>query len=187
MHYRLRRIGVWSAVKISFLINGLLGVCLGFIAGLFMFLFSALMSRLAYLPSDVYGDMAFSSPMIGGVAVLVFLPLFYGFLLAVVNGIIITAITVWLYNLFAKALGGVELEFEEGRVPIVYKQETPKPAVPQAPPPEKPESPPESPPPPTEPEAPEPHEPEESDETEKKKDNDDKYKPPPTSEGGVDV
>ncbi|MBD3234418.1 MAG: hypothetical protein GF315_11900 [candidate division Zixibacteria bacterium] len=179
MHYRLRRIGVWSAVKISFLINGLLGVCVGFVAGLFMFLFSALMSRLTYLPSDVYGDMAFSSPMIGGVAALVLLPLFYGFLLAVVNGIILTAIAVWLYNLFARALGGVELEFEEGRVPVVYKKTTPKPAVPQAPPPQQPESPPESPPPPPEPE--------ESDETEKKKDDDDKYKPPPTSEGGVDV
>jgi len=160
--YRLRKIGVWSAVKISFLINALLGACLGFLVGMFLFLFGALFSGL----SDLAGAEEFPIPIFGGIAALFFLPIFYGFLMAVMNGIIITAIGVWLYNIFARLVGGVEVELEQAPVRAVYS--APPPAMPQ-----QPVSPP--------PNFPKP------DPTPPIFWDDEQYKPPKSSEGGVDV
>ena len=45
MNYEVKQINVWSAIKVSFIINAILGVLLGLLAGLIMLFFSALISR----------------------------------------------------------------------------------------------------------------------------------------------
>jgi hypothetical protein len=162
MKYRIHKIGVWSAVKISFLINALLGACLGFFIGIMFFLFGALLARF----SDIPGGPELGMPMIGGVAAIILMPIFYGFFLAVVNGIIVTAIGIWLYNIFSGLVGGVEMELDEIRIARTYAQPPPSPGQvnPAAP----------------EPESPSPKMPPAGD-----KENDSEK--PGTSQGGVDV
>ena len=114
MKYLVRRAGVWSVVKISFLLNGIFGALIGLFVGFILLIFSAVFSQLGgYMPPEADIFPAFA----GGILSIILLPIFYGFLLAVFNGIIITGIVVWLYNILAGALGGVEIELNEIKKP----------------------------------------------------------------------
>ncbi len=166
MNYQLKRIGVWSAVKISFLINGLLGLILGFFAGFILFFFRALLMNFA----EFQGGMDINPSMMGGAFAIIILPLMYAFFLAVVNGIIITGVSVLLYNLFSNLTGGIEIELNS----IALAQAAAPPMQRQTPPPIQP--------------AENTIPPDKTDEPKNPVDGDDKREEPPlTSEGGVDV
>ncbi|MBD3170096.1 MAG: hypothetical protein GF307_11480 [candidate division Zixibacteria bacterium] len=159
MKYYVRRISVWSVVKITFLLNGIFGALIGLFIGFILLIFSAVFTRFGgYMPpqADILPTFA------GGVLSVIFLPVFYGFMLAIVNGIIITAIVVWLYNILAGALGGVEVELEATKIQS------------SAPPPPKPKPAPD-----VKPVQPSPTRPEPEDNN--------PGEPPKRSEGGVDV
>jgi hypothetical protein len=132
MKYRLRKIGVWSAVKVSFIINAILGACMGFFMGVIFFFLGALFSQIPELPNgtDVSG-----LPFMGGIAMVFLLPLFYGFFMAVFNGIIVTAIACWLYNLISNLVGGIEWELDEVKPVTIAAPRAPAPAPPPPPPP----------------------------------------------------
>jgi hypothetical protein len=118
MNYEVKQINVWSAIKVSFVINAILGVLLGLLVGFIMLFFSALISRLAYLPA---GQTDFG--LFTGVAAIIIFPVIYGVFGGIVNGIILTGLFCLLYNLIVKATGGVVLELKGAAV-------TPKPAAP---------------------------------------------------------
>jgi hypothetical protein len=106
MRYELRTIGVWSFVRVSFLIHLVLGFILGVFGALFLGMLTALMSSLPYGSSDSGVD-----PTAFGPAMLIILPVVYS-IGAAVFGTIFTAIMAVVYNLIVKMVGGVEFELE---------------------------------------------------------------------------
>lgn len=104
MKLELKKISVWAAVKVSFVLN----LMLGFIVGIF---YAFLLLLLSSLPMSMMGDdtpRMFSA--FAGVAA-IFLPFFFAFFLGVVYTIIV-AISVIAYNLVVKLTGGLEFEFK---------------------------------------------------------------------------
>jgi hypothetical protein len=157
MKYNIRKIGVWSAIKISFLLNGILGAVIGFFIGVFFFAFGALISQFEQMAAGWSGGADVGPPFLGGILAIILMPIFYAFFMAVFNGIIVTGIAVLLYNILSGAIGGIEIELETMRPAVQYV----KPAASQ-----KPASPPPEPP---------------------KPGDDRDREPPMTTEGGVDV
>ena len=103
MTWELKKVDVWSVVKISFFIYGVFG----FIFGLFYLVFFAFMGSIL---SQLGGD--FSSLNIGALGGLV--GIFLAFLLAIfyaVIGAIFSAIFGWIYNILAKLIGGLKFNF----------------------------------------------------------------------------
>jgi len=104
MNLELKRIDIWSCIKISFILYGIFGLAIGiFYAILLTFLGGVLSS---------FGGKDFSSfsglfTGVLGIFVAFFLAIFYA-----VIGSIFSAIFAWLYNVFARVAGGVKFEFE---------------------------------------------------------------------------
>ncbi len=102
MKFELKRIAVWPAVKISFLVN----LVLGFIIGIFYAFFLALLMALPTAMADP--NFAPFSAISG--AILVLVPFLFAFGGAVMYTIAVF-IFVIVYNLFAKIAGGMEFEY----------------------------------------------------------------------------
>lgn len=145
MNYEVKEIDIWSAIKVSFVINAILGVLLGFVIGLVMLFFSALISRLAYLPGREADFGVFT-----GVASIIIFPVIYGVFGGIINGIIVTGLFCLFYNLVVKATGGVVLQLKgvevgpgPGGVATYRAPEPPKETIQPPPPPSEtePESP----------------------------------------------
>ena len=111
MKYELKRISVWSVIKITFVLN----LFLGFLFGLF---YAFIVLLITALPMSMMGeDSAGIFPALAGVAAFV-LPFLFAFFFAVVYTIV-AAIMTFAYNLVAKLTGGVEWELKE--VPEIVK------------------------------------------------------------------
>ena len=95
----LKKIGVFSAGKIT----GILYAGLGLIAGVFISLFSVL-GAFAGAMSDQEGALV---GLFFGVGAVIFIPVFYG-----IMGFIAGILTAFLYNLAAGVIGGLELDLE---------------------------------------------------------------------------
>jgi hypothetical protein len=96
----LRRIGVLSLGKIMGILYALIGLLVG---GMM-----ALISLLGLvIPQQQNAGDAMMGMLFGGVAALIFLPIFYG-AIGFVGGIIMA----FLYNLVAGMVGGLEFEFD---------------------------------------------------------------------------
>jgi ribose/xylose/arabinose/galactoside ABC-type transport system permease subunit len=93
MIHRVRRIGVAQLAKTM----GVLDLLIGLVFAVCFFIFASMMPK---------GQLGQAFPM-GGMAMLIFLPLLYGFF-----GYVIGALIAWLYNLVAGWVGGVELDLE---------------------------------------------------------------------------
>ena len=107
MKYELKAIGYWSLIKISFVINLIVGFVLGLFVAMFIGAFLSLagrMSGLAGMPME--GELPSAGFMV------VFLPFLYGFGAAIFNTILFV-IVAFVYNVMAKLVGGIELEFSE--------------------------------------------------------------------------
>ena len=99
---KVKKIGVLSAAKIE----GLFGVIIGLVSGVFWALASASFSRM--WGPEGYG---YDNPMMYrwfGVGAIIIMPIVYGVL-----GFICGAIGAWLYNLVAGWIGGLEIELEK--------------------------------------------------------------------------
>jgi len=92
---KLKKIGVLSCAKVY----GIIGLIMGLILGILLALFGGMMSA-----ASESGIMFVGMGFLGIIA----LPIFYG-----VVGFLAGAVTAWLYNLGAKWVGGIELEFEK--------------------------------------------------------------------------
>ena len=105
MKLELKRISVWSAVKLSFVLN----LILGFIFGIF---YAFIVLAIASLPMSVMGeDTPRFLPAFAGIAAIL-LPFFFAFFLGVIYTIIVAIATV-AYNLVAKLTGGLEFEYKQ--------------------------------------------------------------------------
>jgi hypothetical protein len=115
MMYEIKRIDVWSCVKIAFILFGILGL-------LFGIAYAMLLSALLGFFSQMGGEFqslggTFTGAL--GIFMIFFLAIFYA-----VIGALVTAILSWLYNLLARGLGGVRfhLEPEKSNVPAASPQ-----------------------------------------------------------------
>lgn len=102
MKYELKRIKVWSAIKIGFFLWGLIG----FLGGLYM----AMMMPLLMKFMETLGPMSEDFSSFGPFA-LIFLPILYS-LMAAVAGTILTALAAGFYNLISSLMGGLEVTLE---------------------------------------------------------------------------
>jgi Na+/melibiose symporter-like transporter len=109
MIYQIRRVNVWSLMKVAFVIFGILGV----IVGIFYAIFFALMGQMLELggPSE-FSRMTGLFGGIMGVFAGLFLAIFYA-----VIGSLMTAFFAGLYNLLARGFGGIELHLEPQEAP----------------------------------------------------------------------
>ena len=101
---RLNRIGIGSAAKLSGAMYGAMGLIFGVVFGLLSLLGMGLASQFA--ADSPEAPPAFLGPLFGVGAIILF-PLLYG-----VMGLIIGAISAALYNLFARMVGGLEVELQ---------------------------------------------------------------------------
>ncbi|MCP4580383.1 MAG: hypothetical protein GY839_02100 [candidate division Zixibacteria bacterium] len=110
MNYELKKIDLFSAIKISFLVNAIIGLLVGLLIGLIMMVIMGVAGSV--MP---YDQMDYGGPDIGAMGMFggFFIGILYALLIAVGNGIILTGIVVLLYNLFAGWLGGIKLKFDK--------------------------------------------------------------------------
>jgi len=111
MEFEIKRINTWSAVKVSFVVYGVLGFLVGIFYGLFIFSLGGLLGSLGSGELAPFAGM-FTS-FVGGFFFTIIMGFFLAFVMAVVYGVIITAIIVWLYNLFSKWTGGIKVNLEK--------------------------------------------------------------------------
>ena len=105
MKLELKKISVWAAVKVSFILN----LILGFLIGLFMAFFFVLIASLPMRLGNEESAGLFSA--FAGVAA-IFLPFIYAFICAIFNTAL-AAIMAFAYNLIVKLTGGLEFEFKQ--------------------------------------------------------------------------
>jgi hypothetical protein len=84
----IQSVGVLSCAKIMGAIYGALGLIFG----------------------PIFFLATFLGALAGGVAILIFLPLFYGAL-----GFSMGALSAWAYNIAAKKLGGIQIDIRDSR------------------------------------------------------------------------
>jgi hypothetical protein len=101
----IRRFGVFSVAKMNAILWFIFGLIIGVIYGLFFIIFGAAMSSLA--PEGADATAGGIGSVVGGVAIMVMMPLFYG-----VIGLIAGAIGALAYNLLAGMIGGIKFEIE---------------------------------------------------------------------------
>jgi ABC-type multidrug transport system permease subunit len=169
MKFELKSIGYWSVIKISFVINLVVGACIGLFVGTFFGLIMSFASQMG----GMGGMSGMDIPMFenGGPAsilVVIMMVFLYGFMGAIFNTILAIIIT-FVYNMASRLLGGVELELSQmqlqpvmpnayaGQQGAQYQQQPmqayaqPQPQMPQQappPPPVQPQAPQHTPPPP---------------------------------------
>jgi uncharacterized BrkB/YihY/UPF0761 family membrane protein len=117
MTYEIKKIDVWSVVKIAFILYGIFGL----IFGLF---YALLLTFLGGILSQFGGDFGqISGFFTGAVGILMafFIALFYA-----VIGAIFTAIFVWLYNVLAKLAGGIRFNLEGEKIATPPPAEKPE-------------------------------------------------------------
>lgn len=105
MNFELKRVDVWSVVKIVFFLDAVIGLLVGFF-------YTLVFSLVGGMAGFLNGERAL--PMVGLFSGLV--GFFMSFVLAIfyaVFGAVLTAILVGLYNLLARWLGGFRLSLAE--------------------------------------------------------------------------
>lgn len=95
----IRRIGVLSAAKVF----GMLGLVLGFLLGLMMFVMTSL-GGMAALAQEQSGAALMAGM---GLLAIIVMPLIYGVFMFVAG-----AIQAFIYNVGARFVGGIEIEVE---------------------------------------------------------------------------
>jgi len=101
---RINKMGVLSVAKIQGLIGLIIGLLIGLIYGFFIIVYSLFGAGM------VGGDAAVAiggGGVVLGIVAIIFFPIFYGVL-----GFIGGAIGAALYNVFARVVGGIEMETE---------------------------------------------------------------------------
>lgn len=112
MKLEIKSIGIWSLIKISVFIN----MIVGFIFGIFYALMLSFISISGLLPLDIMGNEDIT--LLGMIIVV---PIMFS-IGGAVFGTIWGVICVFIYNLLAKLIGGLEINAEN----ISVKESTPQ-------------------------------------------------------------
>ena len=99
--WRIKRIGIYSAVKINSVVSCVIGFIFGTIWGLGMVFFSSIMGRMLSVNTTGFG-----------LAVLVFFPFIFAVIFGLL-GMVFSFLFALLYNLVSGMLGGIEVEIDE--------------------------------------------------------------------------
>ena len=99
-HWKLKRIGLLSAVKIGSVLSCVIGFIAGSLWALIIVFFSSLINMITNNQAPSLGFAA-----------LIILPVFFAGLYAVL-GAIITFLSVLLFNIVAGLLGGLDIEVD---------------------------------------------------------------------------
>jgi len=99
-HWKLRRIGILSAMKIGGAISVVTGIVLGFFWAIFMVFFSSMIGMMSSKPMPA-----------PGMSVFIFIPLLTGILYGFF-GVFMSFLLALLYNIAAGFLGGLEFEVD---------------------------------------------------------------------------
>jgi hypothetical protein len=142
MKYELKSIGYWPLIKVSFLIN----LIIGFIVGLFFALFMGFILSMMEHLGGMSGMPMYTEEMLPIGVMLILYPFMFAFFGAVFYTLF-CLIIAFVYNIIVKLVGGFEFELKEVQVaytaPAVpsYAQNTfpsPPPTPPPPPPPVEP-------------------------------------------------
>lgn len=139
MRYELRSIGIWSFVKVAFFVNLVAGFVSGLLYALF---FGAIMAAMSQMPQ--FGG-AFQEMQGVGIGVMLILFPIIGAFSAAFFGTLFGLVFVVVYNLTARLVGGLELDFQLERMesspaPSRQHPEAPPSQSPPPPPPARGES-----------------------------------------------
>ena len=99
--WRIKRIGLITAVKIGGAVSCIMGFILGTLWGLGMAFFSSLMGTMLSMNTTGFG-----------LAALVFFPFLFALIYGVL-GMVFSFFFALLYNLVSGILGGIEVEIDE--------------------------------------------------------------------------
>jgi hypothetical protein len=105
MNWEIRKIDLWSAIKISFIANAALGFVLGLVIGLM----SAVLTKFMYPFMAMRGEELEEIGTASGAFMVIFMPFFMAFFMAVIYGVVITGIVVLIYNIIAGLAGGIRI------------------------------------------------------------------------------
>jgi len=103
MTYEIRKIDVWSVVKIAFFLYGIFGLLFGLFYAIILTMLGGILSQFGPEFESMRGLTG-----VLGIFMAFFLALFYA-----VIGAVGTAIFTWIYNLLAKGLGGIKFYLEQ--------------------------------------------------------------------------
>lgn len=106
MTYEIKKIDVWSCMKIAFVLFGVIGLLFGIFYAIMLTMIGGILSQMGSEFQSLGG--LFTGAI--GIFMVFFLAIFYA-----VMGAVITAILTWIYNLLASGLGGIKFNLvEEG-------------------------------------------------------------------------
>jgi hypothetical protein len=97
----LKRVGIVSVAKITAVIGIVIGLIMGIIIGLISTLFGSIFDMMG---PEMMGGAGFGAL---GLLAIVILPIVYG-----IGGFIYGAVVAAIYNIIARIIGGIVLEFE---------------------------------------------------------------------------
>jgi predicted membrane protein len=100
MTYEIKKIEVWSCVKIAFVLFGVIGLLFGIFYAMILTMVGGILSQMGSEFESLGG--LFTGAL--GIFMVFFLAILYA-----VMGAVVTAILTWIYNLLAKGLGGIKL------------------------------------------------------------------------------
>lgn len=117
MTYEIKRIDVWSCMKMAFILFGVIGLLFGVFYAMLLTMVSGFLNQMG-------GQFQSLGTLFTG-ALGIFMVFFLGIFYAVV-GAVVTAILTLIYNLLAKGLGGIKLflEQEKSIMPNVAPQKS---------------------------------------------------------------
>lgn len=110
MTYEIKKIDVWSVVKIAFILYGIFGLIFGLFYAVMLTMLGGILSQFGPMGGEL-GEMTGVFTGAVGILMAFFMALFYA-----VIGSVFTAIFVWLYNVLAKLTGGIRFNLETERI-----------------------------------------------------------------------
>ena len=110
MKFELKRIDVWSVTKISFFLNGIFGLLFGFFYALILAMVGSMIGPLSGGEFDSFGALTGAFGIFFAIILAIF---------SAVTGGVTAAVFAWLYNLFAKWIGGIEINLAGEKIESV--------------------------------------------------------------------
>jgi hypothetical protein len=111
MTYEIKRVDVWSMVKIAFVLGGIFGLLAGILYAMMLTMIGGFLSQMG----GEFGSMPGLTGVVGIVTIF-FMVLFY----AVVSAVV-AAIFTWIYNVLARGMGGIKCYLEQEKAKVVMQ------------------------------------------------------------------